>query len=121
MILLVKVMSIAVIVWGCILILRPDTLKKVFHYVKEGNRLYIASGIKTVIGVILMFAASYCSIPWIVLFFGAIMAFGGAAGFLMKEKVLLKMVDWVEGSKKKTVYMIGAIALVVGILLALAV
>ena len=49
------------------------------------------------------------------------MAFGGAAGFLMKEKVLLKMVDWVEGSKKKTVYMIGAIALGIGILLALAV
>ena len=117
MVLIVKVFSIAIIIYGCLLMLRPGILKKILEYMKEGNRAYIASGIKAVVGILFMFAASACSIPWIIFLLGALAALGGIAAFVIKKKVMVQMLEWAE---KKPVRVIGAAALVMGILLSIA-
>ncbi len=117
MVLIVKLLSIAIIIYGCLLMLRPGILKKVLEYIKEGNRAYIASGIKAVVGIFFMIAASKCSIPWIILFFGALAALSGIAAFVIKKKVMVQILEWAE---KKPVRAVGVIALIMGVLLALA-
>ncbi|MFH1552022.1 MAG: hypothetical protein ABID83_00055 [Candidatus Omnitrophota bacterium] len=120
MVLLVKLLSIAVIVYGCILILRPSTLKKIIECVKQDNRIYTACGIKAAVGVFLMFASSYCSITWIVLFLGALSAFGGIAGFVIKKSFFIEITERVEKGPLWYAHLAGTIALAIGALLALA-
>jgi len=120
MVLIVKLVSILVILCGCLAVLRPDTLKKVIEYVKKGNRIYYASGIKLGIGVLMMIAAKYCSIPWVILFFGALSVFGGAMGFVVKKSFVLKIVEWYEKKLQKKIYFAGISILIMGVLLALA-
>ncbi|MBL7073135.1 MAG: hypothetical protein ISS33_05090 [Candidatus Omnitrophica bacterium] len=120
MVLLVKLISILVILYGCLIVLRPDTLKKVLDYVKKDNTIYYASAGKLIAGVIMMIAAKYCSIPWIILFFGALSVFGGAMGFVLKKSFVLKMMDRIEGLLQKKMFIAGISVLVVGILIALA-
>jgi hypothetical protein len=120
MVLLVKLFAIATILYGCLVILRPKTLKEAIECVKVGNRVLIASGIKFVVGLFLMVAARYCSIPWIILFWGALSAFGGATGFLIKKSVIMDMFDWVEKRFARYTYLTGAFILLVGVLMVLA-
>lgn len=121
MILLVKVLSIAMIIWGCFLILRPGTLTKVFEWVREGNNMYIGSAVKGVIGALLIIASNYCSIRWIGLFLGALMLFSGIAAFILKKEAILQVFDRVEKKGSKFAYMAGGVALLLGALLALAI
>ncbi|RKY42772.1 MAG: hypothetical protein DRP85_01820 [Candidatus Makaraimicrobium thalassicum] len=120
MILMVKLISIAVILYGCLIILRPDTLKRIFEFVKKENRVYIAGGIKAVIGIFLMLASSSCRVPWIVLFLGALSVFGGIAGFLIKKSAIIRIIEWWETRPGRDIALMGTIALLVGVLLALA-
>jgi len=121
MVLIVKIVSILVIFYGCLAVLRPDTLKKVLEYMKKGNRIYYASGIKLGIGVLMMIAAKYCNITWIILFFGALSVFGGAMGFVVKKSFVLKIIEWYEKKSQKKIYLAGISILLIGVLLALAV
>ncbi len=82
--------------------------------------MLIASGIKFVTGLFLMVASRYCSIPWIVLFWGALSALGGATGFLIKKGVIMDILDWVEKRFARRTYLIGAFILLVGVLIVLA-
>ncbi len=120
MVLIVKLISILIILYGCLVVFRPDTLKKVLDYVKKGNAIYYASAGKLIGGVIMMIAAKYCSIPWIILFFGALSVFGGAMGFVLKKSFVLKIMDRVANALQKKMFFVGICVLVVGVLIALA-
>jgi MFS family permease len=120
MVLLVKIFSIAVIVYGCLLIFRPETPKKLLELLKERKNFYIASAVKAVIGVILMLAAGSCAVPWIIMFFGAISLFSGVLVFVIKKSLITELFDWIEKQPPRFVYYIGIMALLVGVIMALA-
>ncbi|MFH1394603.1 MAG: hypothetical protein ABIH09_00395 [Candidatus Omnitrophota bacterium] len=120
MVLIVKLISIVVIFYGCLVFLRPDVLKKVLKYAMQENKVYPMLGIKLVTGIVMMFAAKYCSIPWMILFFGALSVFGGAMGFVLKKAFVVKVLTWGENYIQKKTYFAGICILVVGVLLALA-
>ncbi|MFH1305902.1 MAG: hypothetical protein ABIH74_05840 [Candidatus Omnitrophota bacterium] len=121
MVLLVKVLSIVLIVYGCLIVLRPGIFKKILEYAKKKKeRIYIASGAKAALGVLLVFASFKCRVSWIVLVMGGLMILGGIAGFLIKKEVVNKMLDWAEARSTRDMYMLGGAALAFGVLLALA-
>ena|GEM_PF-1823051 len=121
MVLLVKVLSIVLIVYGCLIVLRPGIFKKIIEYAKEKKeRIYIASGAKALLGVLLVVASFRCRISWIVLVIGGLTVLGGIAGFLVKKEVVTKMLDWAETRSARDMYVLGGVALSFGVLLALA-
>ncbi|MGB2651206.1 MAG: hypothetical protein WBD00_03265 [Candidatus Omnitrophota bacterium] len=119
MVLLIKVLAIAIIVFGCLIMLRPKTMKEIIERVKKGNNLFKAMVIKIVVGVLMMIASRYCSIPWIVLFWGALNTFTGVAGLLLKRDVVVKKIEWIEKRPPKHVFLVGVSALVIGVTLVL--
>jgi hypothetical protein len=120
MVLLVKVLSVVIIIYGCFLILRPNTLKNVLDWMKEGNRVYTASVIKAVIGFVMILAASSCRISWIVFVLGLLALLSGASVFFIKKSSLHRMVEWLEKKSPKEASIIGTAALCMGVLLTLA-
>ncbi|MFH1664863.1 MAG: hypothetical protein ABIA77_01825 [Candidatus Omnitrophota bacterium] len=121
MVLLVKLLSIMIIVYGCMVMLRPGILEKnVLGYVKKQNNIYVASAVKAAIGILLMIASSACRIPWVVLFFGAASVFSGIAVFLVKKESIIALIEWLQSRTVKAFHLIGTLALFLGILLALA-
>ena len=121
MVLVVKIVSIAIIVYGCLIVLRPTVVKEVLSFVKEENRFYIASGTKAFFGILFLIAAKQCAIPWIIFLFGALSILGGAIGLIMKKKAIDKFIQYWEGKPTKQLSVLGIVALVIGILLVLAV
>lgn len=120
MVLIVKLVSIVIIIYGCLVVLRPDTMKKVFEKAKEGNNVYIAGGIKAFIGLLFVIAAPSCSVTWIIRVLGALSLFGGIVGFILKRSFIIGMIDWIEKQPARFTYYYGIIVLLMGVLIALA-
>lgn len=120
MVLIVKMFAILFIVYGCLLILRPEILKKITGNLKEGNKVYIACGIKALLGILLILATPQCRIPWVVLFMGSLYLYGSIVALVLKKSVLLDLIIWWESCEQKFLYMAGAGSLVLGALLAVA-
>lgn len=121
MLLIVKLISAAIIVFGCFLMLRPKTLKKVIGYVKEGKRMYVSAFLKVVLGILLMLQAAQCRVEWIVLLVGVISAVSGVLTFVIKKEIVLSIMNRIETISVKTVYFIGIICLALGVVLVMAI
>jgi len=119
MVFLVKILSVLVVVFGCLVMLKPSIIKSIVSYVKVDNRIYIAAIVRSIIGAVLMLAAQYCSVPWIVLFLGALLVFTAIVCFVVKKEIIEGMLNWAENASSKKIYIIGGVALAVGILLSL--
>jgi len=121
MVLFVKVLSIAVILYGCLIILRPSILKKLLEDCRKGNRVYYVSGAKVIAGILLMIASRECVVQWFILFIGAVTTLGAGVMFLIKKKAILQYVDWVDSRPVKFTYFMGGASIVLGTLMILAV
>jgi uncharacterized membrane protein HdeD (DUF308 family) len=120
MVLLVNLLAIAVVVYGCLVMLRPEVLRKVFDKLKEGANVYMASGIKSIAGLILVFSSNASRVPWIVLLYGALMVFSGILAFVIKKNFIIGMLDWIENQPARYTYYAGCTFVLLGVILALA-
>jgi hypothetical protein len=120
MVLFVKVAAIAIIVYGCSLMLRPEILRKLARWAQKGNNLFLLNILKILFGILLMLASGHVAVPWVVMFLGALAAFTGALAFVVKRDLLTGLVEWIEGMPSRTIYVVGVVALAVGALLAIA-
>jgi uncharacterized membrane protein HdeD (DUF308 family) len=120
MVLLVNLLAIAMVVEGCILIFKPELLRKFFDLAKEGANIYLASGIKIVAGIVLIISANASRVPWIVLLYGSLMLFSGVLAFVIKKNLIIGLLDWIEKQPPRFVYYAGGIAILLGVVLSLA-
>ena len=120
MVFIVKLLSIIVVVFGCLVILRPDTLKTIFGWVKEGNRIYMLSVVRGLVGVFLILASPGCAVPNTILFFGALLLFSSIAIFLFKKSAVMSLVDWWLARPVRHIYIAGTVVLIIGAIIALA-
>lgn len=119
--LLTKLISAFIVVYGCMITFNPVLLPKVIDYFKSGEKLYIASGIKALFGLIFLMAAGECSIPGVIRIFGILMLLGGITGFALKKEGLLKFLDWWEKKPEKTLRLVGITTIFLGIVLIISV
>ena len=120
MVLLVKLLAIALIVYGCVILLRPSVLKKMVEYVKQGNRVYVASTVRVLIGILFVLAHRACRIEWVILFFGSFLIVSGSLVFILKREVIDKMIVWIESRTKKDIAILGGVVLLFGVILSIA-
>jgi uncharacterized membrane protein HdeD (DUF308 family) len=120
MVLLVNLLAIAIVVYGCLLVLRPEFLRQIFDRLKEGANIYFASAIKSVAGFVLLISANSARVPWIVLLYGALMVFSGILAFVIKKNFITGLLDWVENQPPRFTYYVGITAILLGVILSLA-
>ena len=120
MIWIVKILAIALIVWGCILALKPKLIRKVIDYAKDMTRVYIISGVKILAGGLLILAAQEASLPWVVLLWGSLLVFSGILAFAVKKDSITALLNWIETRSSKQLLLVAGFILLVGISLAFA-
>ena len=121
MVVIVKIISLALVIFGCLVVLRPGTLKQIIEKAKEGNKMYIAGALKAVIGIIFVIAAPNCAVAWVIRFFGALALFGGLMCFILKRSFIVSIMDWVERQPARFTYYYGIFVVLLGVVIALAI
>ncbi|MDD4957540.1 MAG: hypothetical protein PHH49_08035 [Candidatus Omnitrophica bacterium] len=120
MVFIVKVVAILITLYGGLIVLRPDTLKKILEYASGDRKMYAFILVKSLLGLAFILAAYQCSIPWVIMFFGAASVLGGVASFIVKKEVIVGIFDWMLKRPDKDIRLYGVIALAIGILMILA-
>ncbi len=120
MVLIVKLIAIALVIYGIVLVLRPEVLKKALGFVKEGNNYYVAGVIKAGLGLILVLAGGACSIPGVIRVLGALMFIGGVVTFVLKKETVMKLIEYWDKKPVNHIKMAGIFTVFIGVLIAAA-
>ena len=117
MFVLARFVAVIFIVAGCILMLRPDMVKRLIEYVKEGSRIYAVGVLRIIVGLILMSVSPQSRITWVVFLLGLLAAASGIAIFVLKKENSLRLADRILSGPADKLNRLGLIPLLLGILL----
>jgi len=112
-----KLVAVLLIVLGCALMLRPEIVRQIVEYFKEGNRIYVLGVVRIVIGLILLNVSFQSRLTWIVFLVGILSIASGIFIFIMKKDKVLEIAEQMVPKDKKGLYPLGAVPVVIGVLL----
>lgn len=121
MILLTKLIALVFVVYGCVLVLRPTYVHRLFDLVNNEKMPYFAAGAKAVTGIVLIASSSACRIPWIVGVFGGVAVIAGLLILVVKRDVFIGSVRSLEKRNDEFFKAVGIGVLSVGVILIYAV
>ena len=119
MVLLVKILGVIMVLYGFLIVIKPDTLAKVSDHFKDSKKIYWAAGVKFFAGVLLLFAAGGCAMPWFIKFTGASMMLSSIVCFFLKKEVLAGLIDWLGKKGPEKAFYPGSAFMIIGVLLVL--
>jgi drug/metabolite transporter (DMT)-like permease len=118
MIIMGNLYAIFLIIFGCVVILKKDSLGKIVEFVKTGNNMYVISAINIIMGLDYLKISIVSRMIWIVFFFGVIILLKGIFPFVVKKKKAVEIIDELFGDPTpSSAKFIGACCIVVGALL----
>jgi len=112
----VRILGIVVIAMGIIFLLAPGILKQIITFMGQGKRLYAAGVLRLLIGGMLLYAASQCRLPEVIIVLGILVLASGIAIFVLGEKTK-SMINWFNKKSLLSLRFAGLIPLAFGALL----
>jgi hypothetical protein len=105
----VKVIGIVIIFAALVYLLKPDVMKRIIEFFKQGRRMYFAGLIRFALAVVFLLAASDCKMPWVIIVFGILLIIGGLLIFILGPEKVRSMLEWWQ---KQSVVLLRVVALI---------
>ena len=90
----VQCVGIVVLLLGIVYLLKPDVVKWLMRFFRQGRRIYFAAVIRLALAVVFLLAASECDIRWVIVTFGIIFLISGVLIFVMGTERIRLLLDW---------------------------
>ncbi|MFZ5801583.1 MAG: hypothetical protein ACOY3K_00510 [Candidatus Omnitrophota bacterium] len=120
MLLVVKLIGILMTVFGVCLILKPEWIRRIAEYVKEGKRIYGAGVVRIVCGTLLFLGAGACRWPKFVVLIGILFVLSGAVIFFIKPERQQALFQWWLDRPMEVLRYMAIVPLSLGVLVLLA-
>ena len=105
----IKVIGIVFVCVAIVYLLKPNVMKWLMEFFKQGKRIYFAGLIRFVLAVIFLLAARECKNFWVIFAFGILFIISGLLIFVLGSKRLKSMIEWYQ---KQSVLLLRVIALI---------
>ena len=107
----IQSLGVVIVVAGIVYLLRPDIMKLLIEFFKQGKRIYLAGLIRLVLAVIFLLRAGSpeCEIRWVIAVFGILFLIGGLLIFILGPQKIRRILDWYQ---KQSVLLLRVIALI---------
>ena len=111
---LIQSVGIIVVVITTIAIFSPQTMRQMVQYLRQGNRLYVAAGVRLALGILLIWASFSCAVTWVVFTVGLLaLASGGVAVGLGMPR-MQAFIDWWLAKADNALRGMAAISFILG-------
>ena len=117
MVIIIKLLGMAVSVLGVIFATNSDAVKKYILFWKDDKKIKMGGVIAIALGILFLMAASSCSVTWLINLFGIWSIVKGVLLLTLKKKKLNSYLEWWLERPVKITRLLGAVALIFGILL----
>ena len=106
----IRILGIVFALMGIVYLLRPEVMKWLIKFFKQGKRIYFAGLIRFALAVVFLVAARECKYFWVILVFGILFIIGGLLIFILGPQKLKTILDWYE---KQSTVLLRVIAIIV--------
>jgi len=106
----IRILGIVFALMGIVYLLRPEAMKWLIKFFKQGNRIYFAGLIRFALAVVFLVGARECKYFWVILVFGILFIIGGLLIFILGPQKLKTILDWYE---KQSTVLLRVIAIIV--------
>ena len=110
----IKTLGILIALVGIIYFLRPDVMKWLMEFFKQGKRIYFAGLIRFALAVVFLVAARECKHSWVIFAFGILFIISGLLIFMLGLERLKSIIDWYQKQSVLLLRVVAVIALALG-------
>lgn len=111
---IVKIVGIVFVFVGVVYLIKPNVMKNIMEFFKQGKRLYFAGLIRFTLAIVFLLAARECDITWVIATFGVLFIISGLLIFVLGLERLKSMIDWWQKQSFLLLRVIALITLALG-------
>ncbi|RKY25369.1 MAG: hypothetical protein DRP62_01390 [Planctomycetota bacterium] len=110
----IRSLGIVFVVIAIVYFLKPDVMKWLMDFFKQGKRLYFAGLIRFVLAIVFLLAATKCSKPKVIGAFGVLFIIGGLLIFIIRLEKLKSYIGWWQKQSVLLLRVLAIITLAIG-------
>ena len=107
-------LGIVILLLGIVYVVKPDVLRWLMGFFKQGKRLYLVGLIRLVLAVVFLVAARDCDITWVILVFGIVFLISGLLIFILGDKKVKSILDWWQKQSSVLLRILAVVTMAVG-------
>jgi uncharacterized protein YjeT (DUF2065 family) len=108
--LVIQIIGIVFVLVAIVYFLKPNSLRSIMEFFKQGKRIYIAGLIRLVLAIVFLLAARQCGLPWVIVLF----LISGILIFLLGPEKCKAVIDWYQKQSLLLLRIIALIMLAIG-------
>lgn len=113
----IQSLGIVFAVVGIVYLLKPNVMKWLMEFFKQGKRIYFSGLIRFALAIVFFVGARECKHPWVIFAFGILFIIGGLLIFILKPEKIRRILDWYQKQPVLILRVVAVIALAVGLVI----
>ncbi len=113
----IQSLGIVFAVVGIVYLLKPNVMKWLMGFFKQGKRIYFAGLIRFALAIVFLVGALKCKYPKVIIAFGILFIIGGLLIFVLGPEKIRRILDWYQKQPVLILRVIAVIALAVGLII----
>ncbi len=113
----VKIIGIVLIFMAILYLLKPDVIKKIMEFFKQGYRIYFIAVTRLTLAVIFLLAAGQCKKPWVIIALGIVFIISALLIFMLGAAKVKKIIDWWQRQPSLFLRIAALIVLALGVII----
>jgi uncharacterized protein YjeT (DUF2065 family) len=97
--------------------LKPDIMKRLMEFFKQGRRIYFAALLRLVLAVVFLLTARQCSHFWVIFAFGILFIISGLLIFILGLEKVKSYISWWQKQPLVLLRVMALIGLAIGALI----
>ncbi|MHC4260655.1 MAG: hypothetical protein ACYSTF_09650 [Planctomycetota bacterium] len=108
-------LGIVILLLGIVYLIRPDVIRWLLGFFKQGSRLYLVALVRFALAVVFLLGARECgSTWWVILIFGVLFLISGLLIVGLGLKRVKSILDWWEKQSSVLLRILALVSIAVG-------
>ena len=94
MVIVIKITGLLLVLTAIFYLAKPDVIKRMMEFFRQGKRIYFAGLIRLILAVIFLAGARECDITWLIFTLGLLFLISAFSIFLMGPEKVNVWISW---------------------------
>lgn len=113
----IKIIGIVFVFITILYFLKPDIMKSLMEFFKQGRRIYFAALLRLVLAVVFLLAARQCSRFWVIFVLGVLFVISGLLIFILGPEKVKSYINWWQKQPLVFLRVMAVVGLAIGALI----
>jgi len=110
----IRIIGIAFVFMTIVYFLKPDIMKRLMEFFKQGRRIYFAAIIRLALAIVFLLAARQCRQFWVIFAFGVLFIISGLLIFILGSEKIKSYINWWQKQPLMLLRIMALVGLAIG-------